>query len=111
MLEKDDPYQLQEVERLISSFRSKVQPSLVVCSNMQQLISHCNSPPSGGRCSAGGQELPVSDGRGKEGLCWLLPYPVCAPAVPWLPVQGTWQSRAPSRPADCGKRNIYCSDV
>lgn len=78
----------------------------MVCLNLQQLISRCNSPPSGGRCSAGGHGLPVQDGRGKEGLCLclLLPCPVCSPAS-YLGClcRGTWQSRAPSSPAHCGR--------
>lgn len=70
MLEKNDPYQLQYVDRLISLFSSKiVQPPLVFCLNMQQLISQCNSTASEGRCSAGGRGVPVQGGRGKEGLC------------------------------------------
>lgn len=114
MLEKNDPYQLQYVERLISSFSSKiVQPPLVFCLNMQHLISQCNSPVSGGRCSAGGHGLPVQGDRGKEGLCLclLLPYPVCSPALYLAALQEDVAEQGSFHSCTPWERSICCSDI
>lgn len=104
MLGKNDPYQLQQVERLISSFSSKiVQPPLVVCSNMQELISQIlhhqeeGAVLEGTNCGAGWQ---------REGIVFVF-APVVSCLLSGLVLgclcRGTWQSRASSSPAHPGR--------